>query len=381
MIVTLPHASPCLSLAALAAVSATTARAAQPVGIEDHGDIGLVANHGNATYHAADDRYTLSGAGENIWAKKDEFQLPGRRSRATSSSSWRPASSTRASNPTAKRAGSSGPVSTPTRRTPTPRSMATASPRSSTRATKGGPTFQLPSAAVAPDVIQLERKGKMFIMSVARYGEPFTRTDLTELDLGDEVYVGLFVCAHNPKVSERAVFSNVRIVIPPAAGWRPYRDYIGSNLEVMRIDSPDRKVLYTTPGSIQAPNWTRDGKSLIYNGSGRLYRFDLATNTPTVIDTGEAIANNNDHVLSFDGAMLGISHRPSESENSVVYTVPTTGGTPTRITKNAPSYFHGWSPDAKWLVFTGGRNGELDVYKIPAEGGDENSPDDGDRRG
>ena len=40
-------------------------------------------------------------------------------------------------------------------------------------------------------------------MSVARYGEPFTRTELTELDLGDDVYVGLFVCAHNPKVSER----------------------------------------------------------------------------------------------------------------------------------------------------------------------------------
>ena len=28
------------------------------------------------------------------------------------------------------------------------------------RATKGGPTFQLPSAMVAPDVIQLERKGR-----------------------------------------------------------------------------------------------------------------------------------------------------------------------------------------------------------------------------
>src|ERR687898_188418 len=208
-------------------------------------------------------------------------------------------------------------------------------------ASTAGPTFQLPSAVRGADVIQLERRGTAFIMSVARYGEPFTRTELSELALGDEVYVGLFVCAHNAKVAERAVFSNVRIVVPPPAGWRPYRDYIGSNLEVMRIDSSDRKVLHTDPGSIQAPNWTHDGKALIYNGGGRLYRFDLATRTPAPIDTGTATSNNNDHVLSFDGAMLGISSHSAEDGNrSVIYTLPATGGTPPRATRNSPSYFH-----------------------------------------
>jgi Tol biopolymer transport system component len=223
-----------------------------------------------------------------------------------------------------------------------------------------------------PDVIQLERKGKAFVMSVARYGDPFTRTELTELDLGDAVYVGLFVCAHNPKVSERAVFSNVRIVVPPPAGWRPYRDYIGSNLEVMRVDSPDRMVVHTDSGSIQAPNWTRDGKALIYNGGGRLYRFDLAARTPAPVDTGFATNNNNDHVLSFDGTMLGISHHSADDGNrSVIYTLPATGGTPVRITRNSPSYFHSWSPDGAVLFFTGQRDGELDVYRIPAAGGEE----------
>jgi Tol biopolymer transport system component len=220
-------------------------------------------------------------------------------------------------------------------------------------------------------VIQLERKGKMFIMSVARYGEPFTRTELTELDLGNDVYVGLFVCAHNPKVSERAVFSNVRIVVPPPAGWRPYRDYIGSNLEVMKIGSPALKVLYTAPGSFQAPNWTRDGKSLIYNADGKLYRFDLGTKTPTLIDTGTVTRNNNDHVLSFAGDMLGISSSAADSEGSVVFTVPTTGGVPRRITKASPSYFHSWSPDGRFLYYTAQRNDEFDIYKIAAEGGDE----------
>jgi len=50
-----------------------------------------------------------------------------------------------------------------------------------------------------------------------------------------------------------------------------------------------------------------DGKALIYNSEGKLYRFDLETNKPTLIDTGDVQKNNNDHVLSFDGKMLGIS--------------------------------------------------------------------------
>ena len=69
---------------------------------------------------------------------------------------------------------------------------------------------------------------------------------------------------------------------------------------------------------------------------------------------------------------LGISHQPAEEQRrSVVYTLPSSGGTPKRITANSPSYLHGWSTDAKFLVYTGGRNGEFDVYKIPVEGGEE----------
>ena len=186
------------------------------------------------------------------------------------------------------------------------------------------------------------------------------------------MHVGLFLCSHNAKVTERATFSNVRIVIPPKAGWVPYRDYIGSNLEVMTVEDGARRVLYTSPISIQAPNWTIDGAALVYNGSGRLYRFDLATRTPTVIDTGFATSNNNDHVFSFDGKQLGISHHAKEDNNrSVVYTLPAAGGTPKRITANSPSYLHGWSPDAKYFIYTGARNGELDIYRIAADGGDE----------
>src|SRR4029079_9564205 len=103
-----------------------------------------------------------------------------------------------------------------------------------------------------------------------------------------------------------------------------------------------------------------------------LYRFDLARRAAEVINTGFATRNNNDHVLSFDGRMLAISHHAVEDSGaSIVYTVPTTGGTPKRITAKGPSYLHGRSHDVRWLVYVGERNDEFDIYKISAAGGDE----------
>jgi Tol biopolymer transport system component len=122
----------------------------------------------------------------------------------------------------------------------------------------------------------------------------------------------------------------------------------------------------------EAPNWTRDGGALIYNISGRgenrgkLVRFDLATAQATAIDTAPNNRNNNDHVLSFDGTMLGISDGTSGA--SAVYTVQAGGGTPKRITPLTPSYLHGWSPDGKTLVYTGGRDREFDIYAMNADG-------------
>jgi Tol biopolymer transport system component len=239
------------------------------------------------------------------------------------------------------------------------------------RATNGAATQETRSTVKAPDVLQLERKGNSYIMSVAHFGDTFT-SEQVSLDLGDEVYLGLFVCSHNKDVTEKAVFDNVRITVPVKDNFVPYRDYIGSNLEVMDVADGNRRIIYTAPDSFQAPNWTRDGKALIYNRNGRLYRFDLSSKTSESIDTAFATNNNNDHVLSFDGKTLAISNHSKEDGNaSIVYTVPVTGGTPRRITAKGPSYLHGWSPDGKYLIYTAGRDNEYDIYKISASGGEE----------
>jgi Tol biopolymer transport system component len=70
--------------------------------------------------------------------------------------------------------------------------------------------------------------------------------------------------------------------------------------------------------------------------------------------------------------MLGISHHaPEDDGRSNVYIMPIEGGEPRRITQRGPSYFHGWSPDGRELVYTGDRNGAIDVYKISVDGGEE----------
>ena len=339
---------------------------------EQAGDVGAPKIQGSTTYDAGSQTYTIAGAGTNMWGTRDEFHVvwrrltgdfilrtharfPGAGTDPHRKLGWivRKGLEAEAAYVDAAVHGD-GLTSLQFRRA------------------TGGATEEMRSPVTAADVIQLERRGSTYTMSVARFGEPFTRTEVADIDLGDEVYAGLFVCSHNPEVSERALFHNVRIVVPPKEGWVPYRDYIGSNLEVMSIETGERTILHSEPVSLQAPNWTNDGRALIYNSGGRLYRFDLAARKASVIDTGFATSNNNDHVLSFDGRMLGISHHSKEDGNrSVIYTMPAAGGTPKRVTPNSPSYLHGWSPDGRFLLYTGQRGDELDIYKISVDGGDE----------
>ena len=41
------------------------------------------------------------------------------------------------------------------------------------------------------------------------------------------------------------------------------------------------------------------------------------------------------------------------------------------MTTPSPSYFHGWSPDGKWLAFVGQRDGKYELYRVAATGGPE----------
>lgn len=136
------------------------------------------------------------------------------------------------------------------------------------------------------------------------------------------------------------------------------------------IGSGEETIVFETGRHIEAPNWMPDGKSLIVNGGGLLYRLDLETPGLEQIDTGFADRLNNDHGLSPDGATLVISDS-SKTEGSCLYTLPIAGGTPVRVTGKVPSYWHGWSPDGRRLAYVGRRTDTFQVFTCPLEGGAE----------
>jgi TolB protein len=337
-----------------------------------HTDIGKVKTPGTVKYNPETQEYDITGSGTNMWFTEDEFHFvwkklegdfiiraeckfvgngvdPHRkmgvifRSDLTSNSAYADVA-----------VHGDGLTSLQYRRT------------------NGAETEEIKSVITHADVIQISRIGQKITMSVAQFGDAFTENSIDSLVLGDSVYVGLFLCAHNPDVVESARFRNVRIILPAKEDFVPYKDYLGSNLEILSINTGLRKIIFRAPNSIQAPNWTPDGNDLIYNSDGLLYNFDLETHTSKVINTDFAVNNNNDHVLSFDGKMLGISNHSNEDEfKSIIYTLPINGGIPARITDLGPSYLHGWSPDGKDLIYTAERNGDYDIYKISAKGGEE----------
>lgn len=145
--------------------------------------------------------------------------------------------------------------------------------------------------------------------------------------------------------------------------------HVKSILETLNIHSGERTQLAEFDYLIEAPNWTIDGKQLIYNSQGRLYAFDMTTRESRRIESGYANACNNDHVLSPDNTQIAVSHHTQEDGVSRIYIFPLAGGNPTLITPMAPSYLHGWSPDGMTLAYCAERNGQYDIYTIPAAGG------------
>ncbi|ACB33131.1 periplasmic component of the Tol biopolymer transport system [Leptothrix cholodnii SP-6] len=144
-----------------------------------------------------------------------------------------------------------------------------------------------------------------------------------------------------------------------------------SVLETLDVETGARTVLKEFDVVIEAPNWTRDGRRLIFNSLGGMFAYELSSGEVTRIDTGFAVDCNNDHVLSPDGARLAISHFAHEDVSSRIYIVPLGGGVPVRVTDLGPNYLHGWSPDGQRLAYCAERDGQYDVYTIPVHGGPE----------
>lgn len=353
-------------------VQATT-RAAAPAGpagiFEDNADIGVVLHAGSTTFDDTAKSYTLAGSGENMWLAKDAFHFAWKKVSGDCSLTADISFVGKGTDPHRKaclmiRQGLEADAA-----------YVDAALHGDGltslqfRDSKGASTHEVQANVSAPARLRIEKRGKYALLYLAAKGEELKFSGAAvRISLEGPFYVGIGVCAHNKDVVEKAVFSNVELNTTLAAPTKPV---LYSTLETQSIASTDRRVVHVTPTRIEAPNWLTDGKSLIYNSGGRLYRIPAAAGKPEVIDTGFANRCNNDHGVSPDGKLLAISDQSQGKRQSLIYTVPIAGGTPKLVTPNGPSYWHGWSPDGKTVAYCAERNGEFDVYTIPVEGGKE----------
>ena len=242
-----------------------------------------------------------------------------------------------------------------------------------------GPTRQIVSNVKAPRGIRLEREGDYVFFSLRGADGLWHHAGGNfRIALG-EAYVGLAVSAHDNKASETAVFSNVALTVPvlahvPDTG---YPAKVESALEVMDVGGiQSRRIVRTFDGKIEAPNWSRDGKALVYNAEGRIWRIPVEGGAPAAINTGPHIKNNNDHGISPDGTQLIISDQIEPDNLSRIFVLPLAGSDKPRLVSSYPdarSYWHGWSPDGKTVayVYVHASNGAYDIYTRNLDGSNE----------
>lgn len=147
-----------------------------------------------------------------------------------------------------------------------------------------------------------------------------------------------------------------------------------SELCILDVGTGETRVILRHEGHIEAPNWHPDGWLLV-NGEGRLFRVPLEAPELVAVDTGFAVACNNDHGISPDGRRIVISDK-TRTDASCIYLLPIEGGEPERVTPQGPSWWHGWSPDGARLAYAGARDGGPDggpvlVYTCALDGSDE----------
>jgi TolB protein len=336
---------------------------------EGSSDVGTVLHAGSAKFDSATGNYTLAGSGENMWSTKDAFQLV-----------WKKANGDNAISADVNFVGEG---KNPHRKAVViiRQSLDADSPYVDIalhgvgltslqyRDEKGAATHEIQANISAPLTLQLEKHGNYFLMLLGTGGgKAEVAGGSIRVPIHGEYYIGIGVCSHEKDIVEQAVFSNVNIR-PLSSSTAQGALY--STLETISIDSTDRHVVYVAPGRFEAPNWARDGSYLLFNRNGHIERIPVEGGTPQQINTGFADRCNNDHGISPDGKWLVISDNSQEDHESLVYVLPIAGGDPKRITKNSPSYWHGWSPDGSTLAVVGRRNGDFDVYAIPATGGEE----------
>ncbi|MBL8233435.1 MAG: TolB family protein [Bryobacterales bacterium] len=348
--------------------AACMAQTGFPAGVLESGsDIGVTPRAGSLAYDAASSEYRITGGGANIWGTRDALYFAWKRITGDVVITADVRFLGEGVNPHRKAVLMIRQDLSPGSAYADIALHGDGLTSLQYRAAADGPTQEIKTSAKAPTRVRIERRGNTFTVFTGQPGSELAASGSQTVPLSGAVYAGLGVCSHEEQVLETAVFTNVRIETPPPR----YR----SKIATFDLTTRQTSIMYEGDGIIEAPNWSRDGSYLLVNTQGNLYRLSMkdgADRKLQKIDLGDSgYRCNNDHDLSPDGKLLAFSASSPSSRQSQVYVANADGSGVRLLTPSAPSYFHGWSPDGKWLAFVGQRNGKYELYRVPAGGGAE----------
>jgi TolB protein len=154
-----------------------------------------------------------------------------------------------------------------------------------------------------------------------------------------------------------------------------------TNFVIYDVQKKTTTTVFTVEGEWHAPNWTADGMYFVCDMGGSIYRIPMSganMGKPEKIygDPTKTILTN-DHAVSWDGKQIAVTGitlplpknmRSAADIHNPVLIMNTDGSTAHEVHLG---WLHGWSPDGKYLVYTGIVDKNADIYRVGTDGSGE----------
>lgn len=135
-------------------------------------------------------------------------------------------------------------------------------------------------------------------------------------------------------------------------------------VSVHDLEAGTSTVVLRTEQHVEAPSWSPDGRWLVLNADGALFRLPADGSGPLEpVELRGTPPINNDHVVAPDGGTVYVTGRDGH-----LYAAPFDGGVARRLT-TAPAhgrlfkhYLHGVSADGRTLSLVGGGHDETGTW-------------------
>lgn len=318
--------------------------------------IGTLLKAGDAAHDGANETYTVTGSGENMWFAKDEFQYV-----------W-----TKVTAPDVSLAadilllGEGGDnhrkgVLMIRQSLDPDAAYADAAVHGDGltslqyRESQGEATHEIESSAAGPRRLQLQKVGDRFYLWIGDAAGPMTFAGgSTRIELKAPFYVGIGVCAHNRNALQKASFSHVELKLGKTTDARSRTSY--STLQTITVTSTDARVSHVSTDRLQTPSWTADGAALLFQAGANWQQVPVKGGSP---ETATAAKAGSDKTrLSPDGkqrAVLVGSTDPDDGGDVVLLVLNVADGSTKVLAKfqggEGSLGAHPWSPDGKRLAF------------------------------